>query len=162
MCFNPSQVGYKPTEQQEPKKSKAQFQSLTGRLQTRTVQQIEAWRNCFNPSQVGYKPEEFSLSAAEELRFNPSQVGYKRAFAGTGKNSSQRFNPSQVGYKLHELPAGSPPEQGFNPSQVGYKLAQDAVASFRQATFQSLTGRLQTRLSCIFIKNSKKVSIPHR
>ena len=56
------------------------------------------------------------------------------------------FNPSQVGYKLMREAYNGHDLDGFNPSQVGYKLDWKSIYDVLLSQFQSLTGRLQTRL----------------
>ena len=123
ICFNPSQVGYKPRKRRS----------------------LICVSQCFNPSQVGYKPLFYSSFSHHPASFNPSQVGYKlsTAFLLT-PSTSICFNPSQVGYKLVDFAEQRGPQEQFQ-SLIGWlQTLASGVYATCSMEFQSLIGWLQT------------------
>ncbi len=57
LCFNPSQVRFKPGDTFELIGQLTEFQSLTGAIQTYLILFRDKYKErCFNPSQVRFKP----------------------------------------------------------------------------------------------------------
>ena len=118
----------------------AAFQSLTGRLQTHSNPTWQLGHTLFQ-SLTGRLQTESprGAPAPPAVGFNPSQVGYKQMGELFNNLPSAGFNPSQVGYKHRTPRRAGVLHSGFNPSQVGYKLALHTA-----------------------VDNNRAVSIPHR
>ena len=123
-CFNSSQVGYKPLFDYLFCRDENLFQFLIGRLQTNPLGHQPKFYLCrFNSSQVGYK---LHMRACPFLlyhfSFNSSQVGYKLScqkdiLSDSTVVSIPHRQATNTLFGGHE----PVPQLGFNSSQVGYK-----------------------------------------
>ena len=144
ICFNSSQVGYKPSGGLES--HPLSHVSIPHRQATN-----EVGKNCitwyffsFNSSQVGYKLFNGSSIAGAGTGFNSSQVGYKRQYVSPPATNAKMFQFLIGRLQTPYLWASDLSFRGFNSSQVGYKHVELDRKGGLKKMFQFLIGRLQT------------------